>query len=97
MIPRNPLKLESCIFIDNFLPPRRLGSELISSSAASMAIFATLPLIELNVKIAPTFTVPPGLIAPSEKELVQRIQKDKSQARFMVMLKDESNHLASKT
>ncbi|GJX47881.1 hypothetical protein Tco_0273071 [Tanacetum coccineum] len=34
-----------------------LGSELISSRAVFMAIFATLPLIVYSVKLAPMFTI----------------------------------------
>ena len=65
MMPRNPLKLESCISIDNLVPPRMLGSEFMSSSAALIAIRDTFPLIVLNVKRAPTLTTS-GLEAPSE-------------------------------
>ena len=55
-MPRNPLKLESCISIEKLVPARMFGLEFMSSSAAFIATRATFPLIVLNVKIAPTFT-----------------------------------------
>lgn len=69
MMPRNPLKLESWKEMDNLVPPRMLSSEFTSRSAASMAIFETLALMVLNVKIAPIFTtfgleVPPDETSP---------------------------------
>jgi hypothetical protein len=93
-MPRNPLKLESCTTIDNLLPPRMLGSEFTSSSAAFMAILATFPLIVLNVKIAPTFTTS-GLKAPSENAPIQRAKIDTRHARFMAILNDELHHSPS--
>ena len=86
VMPRNSLKLESCISIDNLLPPRMLGPEFTSSSAAFMAILATFPLIVLNVKTAPTCTIS-GLKAPSESALIHTTKIDTHKTRFMVILK----------
>ncbi|RWW22887.1 hypothetical protein GW17_00012892 [Ensete ventricosum] len=55
-MPKNPLQLVFLIVISNLVPRRTVGSELTSCFAASMATFATLPMVELNVKMAPTCT-----------------------------------------
>jgi len=55
-MPINALQLASCIRTTSFVPRRTLGSELTSSTAALMATFATLPMVELNANIAPMFT-----------------------------------------
>lgn len=56
MMPRKPLVLESWVERTSFFPLRIVGSELISSTAAFIPIFDTLPLIVLKEKIAPMFT-----------------------------------------
>lgn len=53
---RKTLQLESWVLTFSFVPPRTLGSEFTSFTAKSMAIFATLPMVEFKVKIAPIFT-----------------------------------------
>jgi hypothetical protein len=55
-MPKNPLQLESVIFTISFVPWRMLELELTSFTASSMAILATLPMVEFNVKTAPIFT-----------------------------------------
>jgi len=56
-IPRNPLdNFVSCMVILSIVPFRTPGSEFTSSTAASMATFATFPMEELKDKIAPMFT-----------------------------------------
>ncbi|GMP64482.1 hypothetical protein CsSME_00025739 [Camellia sinensis var. sinensis] len=99
-MPRNPLKFESCIEIASFFPPRILESELISSTAAFMAILATFPLMVLNVNIAPIFTTSGGFETASENVLtLKRIgicsinSSGSSQAKLMMMTKiNEPNH-----
>jgi len=67
MMLRKPLRLASFIKIRNFDPPRKLGSELTSSSAALKAIFAVSPYMVFKPNIAPTLiTGGLELEAPSE-------------------------------
>lgn len=54
--PRNPLQFEFLKITLNLVPLRTLELALISLTASSMATFATLPIVESRVKIAPTFT-----------------------------------------
>jgi hypothetical protein len=56
-MPTKPLQLESLIWTTRFVPGRTLESLLMSLTAAAMAILATLPIVELNVKRAPMLTV----------------------------------------
>lgn len=57
-IPRNPGEdLVSSIEILSLVPLRTFGLEFISSTAASMATLATLPMVELKDKIAPILIV----------------------------------------
>ncbi|KAM7516001.1 hypothetical protein LguiA_005584 [Lonicera macranthoides] len=68
---RNPLKLVSCIVIFSSVPRRTSGLEFTSWTAASMATFATFPIMDLKEKIDPMFTTS-GLLetfvlAPLEK------------------------------
>lgn len=85
MKPRKPLKLESWMVIDNFRPPRMLGLEFTSSSAALMAILETLPLIVFSVKIAPILMTS-GPEAASVDAPCKRIKASISQTRFIVGL-----------
>lgn len=85
MMPRNPLKFESWKVIDNLVPPRMVGSEFTSFTAASIAIFETLPLMVPNVHIAPTFTTA-GLEAPSVEPGMQIMSIETTQTRFIVIL-----------
>lgn len=95
MMLRNPLRLASCIFKDNLLPPRTLGSELTSCSAIRNDIFETLPSMVENDKITPIFTTP-GFIAPFPSVApTQSTKIDRSQTRFMVMLNGEADLRAS--
>jgi len=64
MMLRKPLRLASFIKIRNFDPPRKLGSELTSSSAALKAIFAVSPYMVFKPNIAPTLIT--GGLEPSE-------------------------------
>lgn len=58
MIPRNPVdNFVSCIDTLSLVPLRTVGFEFMSSTAASMATLATLPMVELKDKIAPMLTV----------------------------------------
>jgi len=57
MIPRNPLDcFVSCVASFSFVPFRTAGFEFTSSTAASIATFATFPMEELKHKIAPMLT-----------------------------------------
>lgn len=95
MMPRNPLKLESWNEIDNLVPPRKLLSELISFSAALMAISETFPLMVFNVKIAPTFTTWGLEEAASEISQKQKMNIETAQIRYMVIKNYEPHHWAS--
>lgn len=55
-MPRNPLQLEFCICTTSWVPGRRVELELTSFTASSIAILATLPMVESNVKMDPIFT-----------------------------------------
>lgn len=86
-MPKNPLQLVFLIVISNLVPRRTVGSELTSCFAASMATFATLPMVELNVKIAPTCTTAgleeTLLVAPLVLE--KRQKKSGNRANIMSM------------
>lgn len=57
MIPRNPLEnFVSCIEMLSLVPLRIVALEFMSSTAASIATLATLPIVELKDKIAPMLT-----------------------------------------
>ena len=57
MMPRNPEEnFVSCIEILRLVPLRIVSLEFISFTAASIATFATLPVVELKDKIAPMLT-----------------------------------------
>ena len=57
-IPRNPGEVfVSSIETLSLLPLRIFGLEFISSTAASMATLATLPMVELKDKIAPILII----------------------------------------
>lgn len=89
MMPTSPLKLESNMLTTNFDPPRTLGLVFISSTAASMATFATLPMTELKVRIAPMCTTA-GLeetfllTTASENSPKQRTNNPRNPTIFMV-------------
>lgn len=55
-MPRNPLQLVFCSVTLSLVPGRTLELELTSFTASSMAILATLPMVESNAKTPPTFT-----------------------------------------
>ena len=69
--------------MDNLVSPRTLLSEFTSRSAALIAIFDTLALMDFNVKMAPTFTTE-GLEAPSESAQKAKTNAEKNKGRFMV-------------
>lgn len=92
--PRNSLKLESCMLRTSFVPPSTAGLEFISSTAASIATFATLPMTELKVKIAPMFTAS-GLeetfmLIAFDNIRKQRTNSPRSQTTFIVVMKEKS-------
>lgn len=55
-MPRKPLQLVLLIFTTSLVSRRTLELAFTSLTASSIAILATLPIVELSVKIAPTLT-----------------------------------------
>ena len=89
MIPRKPVEnFVSCIEILSLVPLRMVASELMSFTAASMAILATLPIVELKDKIAPMLTVLGSFVVtfliPFERNPLYKITRIRSQILLML-------------
>lgn len=64
------------------MPLRRVELELISSTAASMATLATLPMVELTEKTAPSFTTGGLVLNPLEMKQRERSKRTNLLAIF---------------
>ena len=97
MIPRNPVEtLVSCIETLSIVPWRTILLEFISLTAASIATFATFPMVELKDNNAPILTVP-GLVETSlitfERSPLWKTRNTRSQSVLMLyFLSAKSQH-----
>lgn len=57
IVPRKPLHVVSMVITFRFVPCRMLELEFTSSTAACMAAFADLPMVELKANKAPMFAI----------------------------------------